>query len=174
MYDWTVINNMKLNEKKFELLRYGNDETFKLCTHYYSPTDTLISEKEIVKDLGVLMSNSTTFKEQISAVIEKGKDMSSWILRTFQSRNKMEMLTLWKTLVLPIIEYCSILRLPIHICDIQALEQCNGHSFPKYMVPPTYPTVNVLNVLVCTHFSEGVSDMKLFISGKCLKDLCQT
>ena len=33
------------------------------------------------------------------------------------------MLTLWKTLVLPIVEYCSILWSPTRICDIQALEQ---------------------------------------------------
>ena len=121
--NWTEQNNMKLNELKFELLRYGKNETLKQNTEYVTPTMTIIKEKSVVKDLGVLMSTSNSFKEQIDSVIEKGKQMSSWIFRTFNSQNPTEMLTLWKSLVLPRIEYCSILWCPAKICDIQKIEQ---------------------------------------------------
>lgn len=123
LYDWTDINNMQLNDKKFELLRYGKDDIIKLCTHYYSSSGTLIMDKQTVKDLGVFMSASNNFDEQIARIIEKGKNMCSWIFRSFRGRGQTEMLTLWKSLVLPIIEYCSILWSPSKIGDIQKLEQ---------------------------------------------------
>ena len=97
IYQWTETNNMQLNEVKFELLRYGKDHTLKQNTQYLSPTNHLIEEKSIVKDLGVLMSASGSFNDQINNVIEKGKQISSWILRSFCSRNQTEMLTLWKS-----------------------------------------------------------------------------
>ena len=123
IYNWTETNNMELNEVKFELLRYGKIETLKENTAYLSPTNSVIAEKLTVKDLGVLMSASNSFNDQIEKTIEKAKQISSWILRSFHSRNQTLMLTLWKSLALPIVEYCSILWSPTKIHDIQQLEQ---------------------------------------------------
>ena len=49
--------------------------------------------------------------------------MCSWILRTFKSRSPEVMKTLWKSLVLPILDYCSQLWCPISAGQIQQLEQ---------------------------------------------------
>ena len=49
--------------------------------------------------------------------------MSSWILRTFSTRQKDVMITLYKSLVRPILEYASALWSPINKGDIQKLEQ---------------------------------------------------
>ena len=68
------------------------------------------------------MSSANTFADHIDNIIDKGKQISSWILRTFRSRGQTEMLTLWKSLVLPRIEYCSVLWSPHKISDIQNLE----------------------------------------------------
>ena len=137
IYKWTTKNNMKLNELKFELLRYGTNEEIKRNTQYISPTMSIIKEKSVVKDLGVLLSTSNyNFKEQIDNVIEKGKQMSSWIFRTFNSRNQFEMLTLYKSLVLPKIEYCSILWNPTKIHDIQRIEQLQWSFIKKIRRDP--------------------------------------
>ena len=69
------------------------------------------------------MSSSNGFTNHIDNIIEKGKQISSWILRSFHSRNQNEMLVLWNSLVLPIVEYCSVLWSPSKIHDIQRLEQ---------------------------------------------------
>ena len=122
IYAWTETNNMKLHDNKFELLRYGKDDIIKDLTHYFSPSGSLITNKEIVKDLGVLMSSNNSFSAHIDNVIEKGKQLSSWIFRSFISRGQHEMLTLWKSLVLPKIEYCSVLWSPHKISEIQDLE----------------------------------------------------
>ena len=108
IYQWTHDNNMKLNDVKFELLRYGKNECIKDQTNYTSPSGEVIDSKSVVKDLGVLMSNDCTFREQILSIIEKAKNLTSWILQTFSSRSLTCMITLYKCLVIPILEYCSV------------------------------------------------------------------
>ena len=58
------------------------------------------------------MSNDCNFEDHILETIKKMKNISSWILRTFHSRDVDTLLTLWKTLVLPIHDYCSQLWSP--------------------------------------------------------------
>ena len=122
IYDWTELNNMQLHDDQFELLRYGKDDILKDLTHYFTPSGSLITSKNVAKDLGIIMSSNNTFTDHIDHIISKGKQISSWILRTFCSRGQTEMLSLWKSLVLPRIEYCSILWSPHKISDIQNLE----------------------------------------------------
>ena len=45
-----------------------------------------------------------------------------WVLRVFQSRKRSLMLTLLKSLVIPILEYCCPLSNPWKAKDIQAIE----------------------------------------------------
>ena len=122
IYDWTAKNNMELNDLKFELLRYGLNEDIKNQTNYKSPTGKIITSKDVVKDLGVLMSNDCSFKNHIDSTIEKAKNIISWILRSFSSRSRDVMLTLYKSLVIPILEYCSVLWDPSKVGHIQRLE----------------------------------------------------
>jgi hypothetical protein len=78
--------------------------------------------KSTVRDLGIEMNDSGSFVDHINKICEKAKDMCSWILRTFKSRTPFIMKTLWKSLVLPILEYCSQLWCPIIPGLIQKLE----------------------------------------------------
>ena len=122
IYQWTDDNNMELNDIKFELLRYGQNQLIKEQSSYTTPTGKVIETKETVKDLGVYMSNDCLFKVQINNVIEKAKNIISWILRSFRSRTYKTMMTLYKSLVIPIIEYCSVLWSPKATGLIQKLE----------------------------------------------------
>ena len=51
----------------------GKNECIKDQTNYSSPPGEVIDSKSVVKDLGVLMSNDCTFREQILSIIEKQK-----------------------------------------------------------------------------------------------------
>ena len=113
---------MEFNDIKFELLRYGLNQIIKDVTEYYTPQVRTITTKNTVKDLGVLMSDDCRFKQQINAISEKAKNLISWILRTFKTREYEVMITLYKSLVLPILEYCSDLWSPIDTGSIQQLE----------------------------------------------------
>ena len=83
---------------------------------------TVITEKDQLQDLGVTMSNDFVFSYQITKIVESGRSISSWILRTFTSRTQVTMLTLWKSLAIPILEYCSVLWSPTIKGDIQNIE----------------------------------------------------
>ena len=140
VYQWSTTNNMEFNDLKFELLRYGINPELKLSTSYVSPSFNLIEEKETVKDLGVTLSSNATFKTHINQIIESAKNMASWILRTFKTREKIAMLTLYKSLVRPILEYASALWSPISKGEIQRLEQIQQSFLRKIKgVDKDYP-----------------------------------
>ena len=50
---------MKINANKFELLRYGKEQEIKSAATYKSYDDSNIDDKEQVRDLGIIMSNTT-------------------------------------------------------------------------------------------------------------------
>ena len=47
VYHWTEENNMKLNDTKFELLRYGPDEEIKNQTCYKSPSGEKLKKRNL-------------------------------------------------------------------------------------------------------------------------------
>ena len=135
IYDWADRNKMKFNSNKFELLRYrikGNN--IQDCTSYTTDSGEQIEEKNLVKDLGVLISNDCSFSKHIDKVAKSMRNMSSWILRTFETRDKLTLLTVWKTLVLPIHDYCSQLWSPVLIKEKNSWKIFNGISFEKSKV----------------------------------------
>ena len=96
VYEWTTKNNMSLNGTKFVHLTYGKNQELISCSTYRSDTGEDISTKDVVKDLGVLLSNDLTYNSHIQKIVSKVKIISSWIYRTFKTRDQLTMLTLWK------------------------------------------------------------------------------
>ena len=123
IYGWSQANNMEFNSLKFELIRYGRNEELKDKTCYVTPEWELIEGKDFVKDLGITLSRDCSFKQHISNITESAKRMSSWILRTFETRENTPMLTLYKSLVRPLLEYSSPLWSPIAKGEIQRIEE---------------------------------------------------
>ena len=73
--------NMGLKEKKFEDMRLAPDKEIKSETSATSPTGKLFEMKETdLEDLGVLKSDDCTFTAHIANVIDKAKNITSWIL----------------------------------------------------------------------------------------------
>ena len=107
---------------KFELLRYGDNAEIKSETQYTSNTGLVIKEEDQVRDLGVTMHSSGSFSPQIQKLVAEGRKQCGWILRTFNTRDTLPMLTLWKSLVMSRLEYCSQLWCPLKKGEIQALE----------------------------------------------------
>ena len=135
VYQWAEDNNMSFNNLKFELLRFGPDLTLKLVTSYTSPNGDVIDTKEHVKDLGVTMSSDGTFDTHIKNICQSARNMCSWILRTFTDRSHDLMLTMWKSLVLPILDYCSQLWCPQKKGHIQMIEEIQKSFTRKIPLP---------------------------------------
>ena len=122
LYKWADANNMKFNANKFELLRYGKEQETKSAATYKPYDDSNIDDKEQVRDLGIMMSNTATFTLHIRNIVKKARDKMRWVLRMFQSQQRSLVLTLFKSLVIPLLEYCCQLWNPWKAKDIQAIE----------------------------------------------------
>ena len=113
---------MALNGLKFKHIKYGKNENQKEHSTYLSDNNQ-IEAKSQVKDLGVVMDNNMNYDQHIQGQIEKVKGISAWIYRTFRTRDAHVMLTLWKSLAIPHLDYCSQLWSPSKRSLIQQLEQ---------------------------------------------------
>ena len=82
----------------------------------------MINKPDTVKNLGIFMEEDVNFKKHMEVTISKGRKQIGWIMRTFKCRDQFSMITLYKSIVLPIIEYCSQLWCPTKIGAIRKLE----------------------------------------------------
>ena len=118
---------MKFNGKKFQVMRYGSDEDLKNDTLYFTEnTENIVERQETIRDLGVMMSDDASFKDHIDKVMKKVRQKTGWVLRTFYSRKTMLMKTLFKTLILPHVDYCSQLWMPVKTMEILKIKKLHS------------------------------------------------
>ncbi|KAK4328359.1 hypothetical protein Pmani_001233 [Petrolisthes manimaculis] len=112
LYQWADRNNMMFNDSKFEHMQY----TVKGCSNsspkYTANDGSQICIKQEVRDLGVTLSCDGNFTSHITKVTIKARSQAGWVLRTFCTRKPEPMLTLYKTMVVPLLEYCCQLWSP--------------------------------------------------------------
>ena len=135
---WAETNNMVLNETKFKLLchhvhafapnnnmRLLQQLPFSLCQYersYWLPGSITLNRSDFLDDLGICVTDDFSFQFHINQIAKKGNMKVSWILSVFKSRDAVTMLTLFKSLVLNVLEYCCPLWLPHRVQDITKLE----------------------------------------------------
>ena len=128
---WAKHNNMSLNENKFELLQYHASSRnfnvlielpFVVYENCYLANSTLIEPVDVVTDLGVSMGRDFSFRTHICDIVKKARNKFSWILSSFKTRSVQSILTLFKSLVRPILEYCCVVWCPSTVSDISLLE----------------------------------------------------
>ena len=93
VYKWAESNNMKFNSKKFQYINFTVSPQCNTSNVYVSADSNLIDPSHTVKDLGVLMSNDCMFDDHICQVTKKCSQFCGWILRTFENRSELLMLT---------------------------------------------------------------------------------
>lgn len=122
LYSWAEHNNMSFNNNKFEHIHYSpagiNYNTFT----YTAPDGSHVDTKEFIRDLGITLSCDGNFTQHIHNVVKKARSQAGWILRTFRTRDFRPMLTLYKSLVIPLLEYCCQLWSPWRAKEKQSLE----------------------------------------------------
>ena len=123
LYSWQTENNMLFNGSKFEIIRYGKNETLKNTCNYLTPNaEDIIERKEVVRDLGIKVNENANFKDHINFVCCKVKQKAGWILRSFKKRDLPFMKHMWKTFVQGHIDFCSQLWQPLQSGDLQRIE----------------------------------------------------
>ena len=135
IYEWAERNNMKFNSEKFQAIRFA--ELLSPCI-YKNDANIEIKQLQLVKDLGIHVSQDMQFDCHIRTVASKGRQMAGWILRTFRTRSPTVMLTLLKQLIYPTIEYNSVLWSPSSSDMINLLESVQ-RNFLKKIVAHNIP-----------------------------------
>ena len=140
---WTAANNMALHQDKFEVLQYStslNNITkslfellpFNEYARNYNTSDGLVLKAtDHVQDLGIGMSSQLDFSSHINLIVDKACSKAAWALSVFQCRNINTMMTLYKSLVRPLLEYCCPLWNPSKILDIQCIENVQRNFTSK-------------------------------------------
>ena len=131
IFEWARQNNATFNDDKFECIRYGKNDEIRNSTAYISNNGAAIKCEEYVRDLGVTLSQDAVFSKHISEIKTSANLKAGWILRTFQTRDKLLLKTLWKSLVAPILDYCCQLWSPRSVGQIQSLEKVQNNFFSK-------------------------------------------
>ena len=127
IYNWASDVNMIFNSDKFECLRFWPGTTSKPDNQYKSPDDTIIDEKQHLRDLGVEISSDLTFSIHIENTVTAANRLVGWALRTFRRRSKLVMMTIWKSLIQSKLDYCSQLWSPTDQAAISKLESIARH-----------------------------------------------
>ena len=91
--------------------------------------------------------SKTIYKKTLA----KARQKLGWILRTFKTRNKWFMRHLFKTLVIPHIDYCSQLWMPVDGAGILRLEKLQYDFFRKI------PELRELNYWECLAHMSMIS-----------------
>ena len=127
---WSSNNNMRLHEEKFQLMIYPLSKSKLLrelpftseTLSYVTEAGTTVEPERHVKDLGVWLSADGTWTYHINDIVRRANRIAGWILSVFRCRSQEVLLTLYKALVRPILEYCCLVWSPTKVADIQALE----------------------------------------------------
>ena len=126
---------MKFNETKFELIQFKPKKINEILKTFdflpfttsfqtYSLTGNIIVEPtSCVKDLGVFIDSNLDWNEHIRNICKRARRKSGWILNTFHTRNEKPLMTLYKTLVRPILDYNSEVWNPYKLKHITEIEK---------------------------------------------------
>ena len=117
--EWGKTWQMSFNENKCKVMHIGyrNDKE----TYILNGTQLKSVDSEV--DLGVTISNNLKPSQQCSEVIKKANKIIGLIGRAFEYKSKNTILTLYTSLVRPLLEYCVQAWCPYYQKDIEKLER---------------------------------------------------
>jgi hypothetical protein len=119
LVDWSEKWQLPFNMSKSKILHYGRNNP----ENEYLIGETVIEKGVNEKDLGVLFDNTLKFTSHIAAITRKANSRLGMIKKNFANMRKEIILPLYKSLVRPILEYCSCVWNPALRYNILELEK---------------------------------------------------
>lgn len=110
---------MKVNCSKCVCLHFGHNNP----KRNYQIGDAIIQNSADVLDLGVLVNTNLKPSAQCRRAAAKAQRMLAVIKLAFVSFDVFSLTLLYKTFVLPLLEYCSVVWCPFYVKDIEVLEK---------------------------------------------------
>lgn len=116
---WSKTWLLNLNTSKCDCLHFGSGNPQKA---YVLGDDVLPSSREVC-DLGVQITSDLKPSAQCQRAAARANRILGCIRLAFRFLDATSLITLYKALVLPILEYCSVAWCPFYTCDIDVLEK---------------------------------------------------
>ena len=116
---WSAMWLMKFNENKCKVLHIGKNNP----RYSYVLNDVPLREIESETDLGVTTTSDFKVGAQCSKASKRANKILGLIGRSFEQRSAKVIITLYKSLVRPHLEYCVQAWSPHYIKDIIMLER---------------------------------------------------
>ena len=146
IHTWSLSNGLALNLSKCNVMHYGFGNP---CYRYYL-NNMPLEKVSYFKDLGVLITNSCSFKSHVSHITLKANRFLGINRRTFISGDPKLFLTLCKSHVRSILEFCNIvwcLHLTFLSDQIEAVQRRFTRLFPDLRSLPYKDRLLNLNLL---------------------------
>ena len=109
---------MRFNAKKCTVMHFGRNNP----KNVYAMSGVILSQTDAEKDVGVLVSNDCKPSKQCLAAAKKANSTLGRMARSVTYRDKVVWISLYKTYVRPILEYCVQAWRPWLAKDIKVLE----------------------------------------------------
>ena len=119
MYEWSVEWQMLFNASKCRVMHVGRGNE---CYGYFMG-ETLVETTREEKDLGVYISNNLSPSNHVARAVEKANRVLGIIKRTYVNRSRDNILSLYKSLVRPYLEYCVQAWRPFLQQDVENIEK---------------------------------------------------
>ena len=90
VYDWASCNNISFNGQNIQYICFSPHSSSS-SNVYTSSTFDIINYSKNILDLGINVSNDCSFDFHISILFKRTKHLTGWILRTFSSRDNVDL-----------------------------------------------------------------------------------
>jgi hypothetical protein len=126
--EWSTKWSLNFNIEKCRIMHFGKQNNH---FNYYMPIegkDWQLSKTFTERDVGVYISDDLKWSNQINQAIAKANSKLGLILKTFTSRDKTLMKTLYCSYVRPQLEFAASVWNPYLEKDIQKLEKIQNRA----------------------------------------------
>lgn len=132
LQDWCLRNKLDLNIKKCAVMSFSRSQV--RTPTDYKLNNQQIQEVEEIKDLGITIDNKLTFNKHIERITLKAYRILGLITRTGRDfSNTYSLISLFSAMVLPILEYGTVIWSPFTDTSINKLERVQ-HKFCKNLL----------------------------------------
>lgn len=125
LYDWCLINNLRLNVDKCACMRFTRKRN--VTTYEYTIGGSDLRWLDQVKDLGVYLDSSLTFTSHFDIIISRANQMLGFVLRMSKDFNDLNCIVLlYTSFVRSLLEYSCVIWCPtyeVHIKRIEAVQK---------------------------------------------------
>lgn len=153
---WCSANGMSLNVKKCNVITFSRKASVELRD--YAVNGNKIERTFLIKDLGVWLDDRLSFKRHVDITVAKANSVWSLVKRFGKEFKSVYTIKhLYMSLVLPILEFGSIVWMPLYDVDASRIESVQKQFLlfclkglqwsDRYILPPYKHRLNLVNML---------------------------